>query len=636
MGVDTSELLRLLQNDLQQSDVEIQLSAVKRLGKLAKVLGPELTRGELLTFLFEMTCIENPEDKAADEVLFNMSKQLGEFVPLVGGAEFGGAIIAPLAEIATTEETLVRDAAVAAMNKIFEVCPSDDASSSDVAMRTIRRLSGDSNEPIWFTSKMSACGIFASAFNKLANAQKAEALEIFKKHCADELPMVRRAAAKALTPLSAILQTADEVVEVYELWNKLCGDVYDNVRLLAALAIAELIKKLPTTSHEEAVSTFQSICEDKSWRVRLSLAKVFPSVIETVGEELAVSTLVNSFVALLQDHEAEVRGVACKAISNVCGVVGGEVFNGSVVPVLAELSADTAHDPELKVRTPLVQELTRLPSSITQDEAAQSVLPILSNCVTDANGQVMPPGLGPGPADLQLMILRELSMGSEDSQDNTTNVVSGVQRPWMRSRGNAEEREALVNIMVHGLEASFLEGLLSDVNWRVREAAVLCVPRLVAVRGGDFFLESLEVPFYKMIEDKVAAVRRATGQCLGDLSRQLGSDHTAAKILPRLRSSATGNNYQLRISAVEALGWLCTENAGADVLEEVAAALSAACSDGVANVRLAGVGSLAKLAKVASEEVLQSSVVPQVTELLQDDDEDVKHMANLILETTSA
>jgi serine/threonine-protein phosphatase 2A regulatory subunit A len=47
-----------------------------------------------------------------------LAEQLGEFVPLVGGAEFAHYLLTPLESLATCEETVVRDKAVQSLKII--------------------------------------------------------------------------------------------------------------------------------------------------------------------------------------------------------------------------------------------------------------------------------------------------------------------------------------------------------------------------------------------------------------------------------------------------------------------------------------------------------------------------------------
>ena len=53
------------------------------------------------------TRVESVEDE--DEVLTALSDELGSFVEYVGGPEYGHVLLAPLENLATIEEPLVRD-----------------------------------------------------------------------------------------------------------------------------------------------------------------------------------------------------------------------------------------------------------------------------------------------------------------------------------------------------------------------------------------------------------------------------------------------------------------------------------------------------------------------------------------------
>jgi serine/threonine-protein phosphatase 2A regulatory subunit A len=50
--------------------------------------------------------------------------------------------------------------------------------------------------------------------------------------------------------------------------------------------------------------------EDKSWRVRLNLAKIFAELAEAVGKEISDSSLIQIFSNLLKDNESDVKVVA--------------------------------------------------------------------------------------------------------------------------------------------------------------------------------------------------------------------------------------------------------------------------------------------------------------------------------------
>ncbi len=58
----------------------------------------------------------------------------------------------------------------------------------------IRRLASGE----WFTSRTSACGLFAVAYPSASESTKQELRKSFHNLCSDDTPMVRRAAAAKL------------------------------------------------------------------------------------------------------------------------------------------------------------------------------------------------------------------------------------------------------------------------------------------------------------------------------------------------------------------------------------------------------------------------------------------------------
>jgi len=93
-----------------------------------------------------------------DEVLLALAEQLGNFTPLVGGPEFVHCLIPPLENLATVEETVVRDKAVESLRTIAEKHSTSALEEYFVPM--VKRLAaGD-----WFTSRTSACGLFSVCY----------------------------------------------------------------------------------------------------------------------------------------------------------------------------------------------------------------------------------------------------------------------------------------------------------------------------------------------------------------------------------------------------------------------------------------------------------------------------------------
>lgn len=93
-----------------------RLNSISRLGTIALALGEDRTRSELVPFLSE-----NIDDE--DEVLLAEAEQLGNFVPYVGGPQHAYLLLPLLENLATVEETVVRDKAVESLCKVGAQLP---------------------------------------------------------------------------------------------------------------------------------------------------------------------------------------------------------------------------------------------------------------------------------------------------------------------------------------------------------------------------------------------------------------------------------------------------------------------------------------------------------------------------------
>jgi serine/threonine-protein phosphatase 2A regulatory subunit A len=60
----------------------------------------------------------------------------------------------------------------------------------------------------WFTSRISACALFATAYPRVPKATKAEFRGMYGNLCRDDTPMVRRAATSNLGALAMVSEWA--------------------------------------------------------------------------------------------------------------------------------------------------------------------------------------------------------------------------------------------------------------------------------------------------------------------------------------------------------------------------------------------------------------------------------------------
>lgn len=101
----------VLIDELKNDDIQLRLNFICRLSTIARALGEERTRKELIHFLSE-----NSDDD--DEVLLAMAGELVVFIPFVGGVEHAHVLLPPLESLCTVEETCVREKVVDSLCKI--------------------------------------------------------------------------------------------------------------------------------------------------------------------------------------------------------------------------------------------------------------------------------------------------------------------------------------------------------------------------------------------------------------------------------------------------------------------------------------------------------------------------------------
>jgi len=305
-----------------------------------------------------------------DEVLLVMAEQLGDCVGVLGSPD-AVELVEVLGLLATTEETVVREAAVKSINRVVDVLPADVVASKVVGV--VERLTkGD-----WFTARVSACGLFAATYQQLGAekaAERAHLRKLFAALCNDDTPMVRRAASKSVGALVRATEASIAEAELIPLFNTLAGDDQDSVRLLAIENCAAFAEVLSQAKNKELILPLAAACaEDKSWRVRNNVAKDFHKLATAIGRESTLSKLVAAFVRLLQDPEAEVRASAAKNAHEFCDVIGPEAFVEHIVPCLSDLSADVAQS----VRVCLAGSLVGAIQKLSEEDATRHLLPLV-------------------------------------------------------------------------------------------------------------------------------------------------------------------------------------------------------------------------------------------------------------------
>lgn len=197
--------IAILMDELRSEDVQLRLNAIHRISTIALALGPDRAREELIVFLQESVDDE-------DEVLLALAEELGrDFEEYIGGKEYAHLLLGPLENLSAVEETVVRDkvrperASIRFSNIFWSAYQATESITKVAAVLSksqieqyyiplVQRLSRGE----WFTSRTSACALYAPVYDKVDPAVQDEMRKAFATLGSDDTPMVRRAAAKWL------------------------------------------------------------------------------------------------------------------------------------------------------------------------------------------------------------------------------------------------------------------------------------------------------------------------------------------------------------------------------------------------------------------------------------------------------
>ncbi|KAE8556693.1 hypothetical protein EYB25_001396 [Talaromyces marneffei] len=589
--------IAVLIDELKHDDVLLRLNAIHRLSTIALALGPERTRDELIPFLDDSV-----EDE--DEVLTALSEELGNFVEYVGGPEYGHVLLSPLENLAAIEEPLVREKAVESLNKICDQLSSKQVEEEFIPL--VLRLS----KADWFTSKVSATGLYCAPYRKATAGVQQSLRQNFGGLVHDETPMVRRQAANNLSKFVKKLTPAVIIEEIIPLFQYLASDDQDSVRLLTVeilISIAEEIPKEQQSSHGILLTSLRNLFEDKSWRVRYMVADRFEQIAKAVDEEVVTRDLVPAFVKLLKDTEAEVRTAIAGQIPGFCNLIDRDTLLNEIMTSIEDLVSDQSQH----VRGALATQVSGLAPILGKEETISHLLPMFLQMLKDEHPEV------------RLHIISKLDI---------VNKVIGI------------------DLLSQSLLPAIVQ-LAEDKQWRVRLAIIEYIPLLASQLGVKFFDEQLSDLCMGWLGDTVFSIREAATQNLKKLTEVFGVDWANQSIIPKVVAMGAHPNYLYRMTTCFAVSTLAPvlnleilENSIIPILERLV-------TDDIPNIRfnvaksyavlvdtlrrLPASGTLQDLGKAGEsgtpaphgQELIQQRIIPQLEKLQQDDDVDVRYFA---------
>ncbi|KAJ5713741.1 uncharacterized protein N7483_010922 [Penicillium malachiteum] len=609
--------IAVLIDELKHDDVLLRLNAIHRLSTIALALGPERTREELIPFLDgwspltdsyhldapnKICPVDSVEDE--DEVLTALGEELGNFTEYVGGPEHAHVIIAPLENLAAIEEPLVREKAVESLNKVCE-----QLNESQVEERFIPLVLHLSKAD-WFTSKVSATGLYCTPYRKATPATQQILRQHFGALVHDETPMVRRQAANNLAKFVKEMQTPVVIDEMIPLFQYLAGDDQDSVRLLTVdilIAIAEEIPKEQQPSHGVLLTSLRNLFEDKSWRVRYMVADRFEKIAKAVHEEVITRDMVPAFVKLLKDTEAEVRTAIAGQIPGFCSLIDRDTLLNEIMTSVEDLVSDQSQH----VRAALGTQISGLAPILGKEETIAHLLPMF------------------------------LSMLKDDFPDVRLHIISKLEQV---------NKVIGIDLLSQSLLPAIVQ-LAEDKQWRVRLAIIEYIPLLASQLGVKFFDEQLSDLCMGWLGDTVFSIREAATQNLKKLTEVFGVEWSKESIIPKVVAMGQHPNYLYRMTTCFAISTLAPV-VTLDIIEtSILPILDRLVADEIPNIRFNVAKSYAVLIDTLrrlpadktlveveksgetvtpsphSQELIQQKILPSLEKLQADDDVDVRYFA---------
>ncbi|KAJ6102179.1 hypothetical protein N7486_004606 [Penicillium sp. IBT 16267x] len=589
--------IAVLIDELKHDDVLLRLNAIHRLSTIALALGPERTREELIPFLDDSV-----EDE--DEVLAALSEELGNFTEYVGGPEHAHVLLSPLENLAAIEEPLVREKAVESLNKVCEQLSESQVEEHFVPL--VLHLS----KADWFTSKVSATGLYCTPYKKATATTQQNLRQHFGALVHDETPMVRRQAANNLAKFVKEMQTPIVIDEMIPLFQYLASDDQDSVRLLTVdilIAIAEEIPKEQQPSHGVLLTSLRNLFEDKSWRVRYMVADRYEKIAKAVHEEVITRDMVPAFVKLLKDTEAEVRTAVAGQIPGFCSLIDRDTLLNEIMTSVEDLVSDQSQH----VRASLGTQISGLAPILGKEETIAHLLPMF------------------------------LSMLKDDFPDVRLHIISKLEQV---------NKVIGIDLLSQSLLPAIVQ-LAEDKQWRVRLAIIEYIPLLASQLGVKFFDEQLSDLCMGWLGDTVFSIREAATQNLKKLTEVFGVEWSKESIIPKVVAMGQHPNYLYRMTTCFAISTLAPV-VTLDIIENsILPILDRLVADEIPNIRFNVAKSYAVLIETLrrlpadktlveveksgetvtpsphSQELIQQKIMPSLEKLQEDDDVDVRYFA---------
>lgn len=579
-----ADAFEFFKTELKSENNERRFEALRKLKFIAWHMGAKSVQEDLIPFLYE-TAKSEPFCQD-DEFLFRVADQSTVILEHVG--ENYESFMPFFEFLAYQEETVIRDKVVEILSYISTTFP---ATVPTRIVPLLQRLTSAE----WFTPRVSACGLFPAVYPSADESQKSDMRKWYGILCSDDTPMVRRAAATNMGSFVSVIDKQsimNDIIPIYRLLAQ--EDTQDAIRVscvhTSLVLIQSVFNENPEENKAHTLLVITNAVEDRSWRVRLAVAKHFHLICEHMGPDITATFLLNPFVSLMKDSEQEVRKAALDSVTKCLPFLTNEQMVTFIVPQMQALGMD----PSPQVRATLADVIAPVAKTIGRELTMKALVDNILDLMKDDYNEVR-----------QNIVARAAQICA----------VLGME------------------VLTHSL-LSTIQSLIMDHQWRIRQCVIEQVPSLAKQFGPDLFQTKLEAMFLSSLNDSVHSVRETAIKNIGQIARDFGSTWAVEHLLPKILElySATAG-HSTRLTCIAGILQLCPLMTPEQIGTFAIPPVLKATKDTVPNVRFMACKAIENIISNydMNPALVSTQIKPALTELLQDSDMDVKYHCQVSL-----
>ncbi|EGR29152.1 hypothetical protein IMG5_162070 [Ichthyophthirius multifiliis] len=562
--------------ELKSDDPNLKINAVTKIIQIAKILGQNRVREELIPYLIEI--IEELDNE--EDFLTSLCEQIVQLNDFIGGKAYSHLLIAPLELLASMEENIIRQKAVNSLIQISNNQESQFFSTHFFSM--IKQLAGWDNYP----SRISACSLIGATYFQFQEAQREDLMNSFEKLCKDDTPMVRRTASQNIEEKQQTQLFFKE--KLLPMWLNLLKDNVDSVKVKSIEISPKLITRLSKSDvAEKFVKNIKEIltAKGKSWRIRYAIAEIICDLILNVENDCIQKEILPIYEILLKDSEHEVRSITLIKVPELCQHLPSSILTTNLLPVLNGLVQDTSQH----VRSSLGEIICKIANFFEQNSVISGIIPIVESLLKDET------------LDVRLSLINNIQL---------INQYIGNE-----------------NVKKYILPA--FQSIQNDKQWRFRLVFVEFIPNFLQQIGFEEFKEQF-LEFVKIFAfDHYSAIREQVFANFLVISKTLGYPAIKNIFFDLVNQLIKSNNYIYRVTATKSIGHLIDVIPKNDLNEIFEILQNNLFDDKVPNVKI----NLLKLYNSIQEKLnpsVRNKFIQKTKILLKDNDADLSYFASLI------